>query len=335
MDQQPSTGAVTDQESAPAWDGLGVHERIHRAMHEVSYVAKGTEVDTGRGKYRATSHDDVVRACRPALLKWGLVVSHTVTECHHEAVEVQRKGYTAAENRCWVALDVTFRAIGRIGEGERCTTLSTRGSGFDSGDKAVGKAISYAKKYGLLLALLLETGDDADHDASHEDVITTQADRSRRRSADEAKRQADAEAEQRDADEYRRLVDAFKAVAAKVGKDVAARWWQWVKAAKSNDGASDGSIRLAFEAALEAIADAEVVMSSADVREFAARATEEWWSGGSNYAIPQTFADQLRSSIDLPDPARDQDQTDGDDAVRFAEQAFASVQSGDDTEGPF
>lgn len=334
MDQQASTVAACGQESPPPWDGLDVHERIHRAMHEVSYVAKGTEVDTGRGKYRATSHDDVVRVCRPALLKWGLVVSHTVTECHHEAVEVQRKGYTAAENRCWVALDVTVRAIGRIGEGERCTTLSTRGSGFDSGDKALGKAISYAKKYGLLLALLLETGDDADHDASHEDVITTQADRSRRRSADEAKRQAGAEAEQRDADEYRRLVAAFKTVAAKVGKEVAAHWWQWVKAAKA-DGSPNESIRRNFESALEAIADAEVVMSSADVREFAARETEEWWSGGSNYAVPQTFADQLRSSIDLPDPARDQDQTDGDDAVRFAEQAFASGQSGDDTEGPF
>ncbi|MFQ6007145.1 MAG: ERF family protein, partial [Woeseia sp.] len=36
------------------------------------------------------------------------------------------------------------------------------GVGFDSGDKGYGKAVSYAKKYMLLTAFNMVTGDDVD-----------------------------------------------------------------------------------------------------------------------------------------------------------------------------
>ena len=49
--------------------------------------------------------------------------------------------------------------------------IETFGHGLDSGDKGFGKASTYARKYALLNAYKIATGDDPDKDESSKDSV--------------------------------------------------------------------------------------------------------------------------------------------------------------------
>ena len=74
------------------------------------------------------------------------------------------------------AVNMLDRSLRRLGEGKASKRLqefakemqkvTTYGDGIDSGDKSVGKAMTYADKYALLKAYKIVTGDDPDQEAS-------------------------------------------------------------------------------------------------------------------------------------------------------------------------
>jgi len=71
-----------------------------------------------------------------------------------------------AGNRTEVRMALTFVNIDAPAERE---TIYSIGYGVDTSDKGPGMAISYATKYGLLKAFMLETGEDSDaHNIAHE-----------------------------------------------------------------------------------------------------------------------------------------------------------------------
>ena len=62
-------------------------------------------------------------------------------------------------------MEVTYRFV-NIDKPEEIVEVKTFGDGLDTGDKAPGKAMTYADKYALMKAYKLSTGDDPDKDAS-------------------------------------------------------------------------------------------------------------------------------------------------------------------------
>ncbi|WP_161539674.1 ERF family protein [Paramagnetospirillum kuznetsovii] len=126
---------------------LNIHQRLHAAMQEVTYVQK--EKKNGMN-YTIVSHDAVTAKVRPVLVKHG-VVYYPV-----DLVPAQDG------NRTEVIMKVRFA---NIDDPSDFIDVPSMGYGIDSQDKGPGKAISYAVKYALLKALGLETGDDADHDS--------------------------------------------------------------------------------------------------------------------------------------------------------------------------
>jgi hypothetical protein len=147
---------------------LNLHQRLLLVMQDVSYVQKDTKVQAGRGSYSAVSHDAVTAKVRPALLKHGVVVTADVIEAHEEQLTVTRKGqggssYDQVVYRASVRMAVTFT---NADAPDQSLVVHHHGTGEDQGDKAIGKAESYAVKYALLKTLMLETGDDTDKDAS-------------------------------------------------------------------------------------------------------------------------------------------------------------------------
>ena len=145
---------------------MNIHQRLLEVMKEVSYVQKDQKkID---GKYTAVRHDDVVAKVRPALLKQGILCTSSITECRLSKEQVQSRDGTRAISAAFVTMMVRLTNADKpedFVEGSFC------GQGDDFGDKAVGKATSYAFKYALLKMLMLETGDDADNDAFVERVV--------------------------------------------------------------------------------------------------------------------------------------------------------------------
>jgi hypothetical protein len=124
-------------------------EKIHRIMQEVGYVQKSKKGTAAEGlPYSFVSHDSVVRAIRPCLVRWGIVMLPRV---------VSHSQMSGTSNTTSVDMEFTLVNVDRP---EETVVVPAFGYGVDKQDKGPGKAMSYAKKYALLQTFVLETGDD-------------------------------------------------------------------------------------------------------------------------------------------------------------------------------
>ena len=140
-------------------DTRNLYQRIRDVMREIGYVQRDKRT-TGGAIYRYVSHDAVVRHVRSALIKHGVVALASIVP---DSV-VQNGNRTQA---------ITELRLVNADNPSESITLYGLGFGIDSQDKGPGKAASYGKKYALIQAFLLETGDDPeadsiDHEPAHE-----------------------------------------------------------------------------------------------------------------------------------------------------------------------
>lgn len=146
---------------------LNIYQRMHEVMTKCTYVKK--DANKVAGQYTAVKHDDVTAKVRPYLLEAGVLPITSVVNVVNSNHLISKKGYQGAPDRQVMSYRAEAEVIitfACIDDKEDAYTVRAFGTGDDMGDKAVGKAISYAAKYAMLKALMLETGDDADHDAS-------------------------------------------------------------------------------------------------------------------------------------------------------------------------
>ena len=126
---------------------LNIYQRLYGIMGDISYVKK--EDKKVNNQYKFVSHDAVTKKAREAFLGWGVLC------LPQDIVRVQDGNRTEMDmNLMFVNIDKPDDLI----------KVPTSGYGIDPQDKGVGKAYSYAVKYGLLKALSLETGDDPERD---------------------------------------------------------------------------------------------------------------------------------------------------------------------------
>lgn len=137
-----------------------IYQRISDVMADVSYLQKDDDVPTGNGKsYKAITEEKVTSAIRAAMIKHGLVIvpirqEHTRTD---ETVETK---YGNRINRI-TEVDTTYR-IQNIDNPDDYIEAVSSGTGADTQDKGIGKAMTYAYKYLLLRTFAIPTGEDAD-----------------------------------------------------------------------------------------------------------------------------------------------------------------------------
>lgn len=107
-------------------------------------------------KYKYGKLDDYVLAVRPIFKAHGLALVSSVEHVESlPAREVGAEGKRKSENVARVRLDVLITHV--TGQ---WVQVSSWGEGQDRADKAVYKAITGARKYGIAAALNLATGDD-------------------------------------------------------------------------------------------------------------------------------------------------------------------------------
>ncbi|NGP60094.1 ERF family protein [Paenibacillus thiaminolyticus] len=121
-------------------------------MQKVDYLQKDDRVEFGTTKYNAISEEKVTSAVREALIEQGLVIF---------PFEQQHK-----KEGNLTTVDVKYKIVDtETGEHE---VIVSSGTGADTQDKGVGKAMTYAYKYLLLRTFAIPTGEDPDKISSAE-----------------------------------------------------------------------------------------------------------------------------------------------------------------------
>ncbi|MFB6364267.1 ERF family protein [Paenibacillus elgii] len=129
-----------------------LYKKIHQVMQEVKYLQKDDKVEFGNTKYKAISEEKVTMTVRDSLIKNGLIII-PIEQTH------SREGSLST-------VDVKYKIVD-IDTGEYEIATSS-GTGADTQDKGVGKAMTYSYKYLLLRTFAIPTGDDPDKISSAE-----------------------------------------------------------------------------------------------------------------------------------------------------------------------
>ena len=146
---------------------MNLYEKIQAVSNEVRNITKDMTVGQGSYSYKAVSDIDVTLAVKDAETRFKLVSIPVKQEIvNTEIVRIQKKnneeGLTYVDN-----IKMTVRIID-LEDPTQFIEVESFGKGIDSGDKGFGKASTYARKYALLNAYKIATGEDPDAEKSKE-----------------------------------------------------------------------------------------------------------------------------------------------------------------------
>ena len=132
---------------------MNVYQRIAEVMKEIQHLSKDGKISFGTTNYKAISEEKVTTVVRESLIRNGLVIV-PVGQDH------KREGNLTT-------VDVNYR-VQNIEDKEDFIEVTSSGTGADTQDKGVGKAMTYAYKYMLLRTFAIPTGEDPDKISSAE-----------------------------------------------------------------------------------------------------------------------------------------------------------------------
>ena len=191
-----------------------IYQRINAVRKAIGYVQKDKNVSAGAaGSYKAVTHDAVTGMVRAALIEHGVVIVPSVVSAvfNPKEPEAKQRLYEATYQIDFVNMDDPQ---------DRIVTMQNAHA-LDNGDKAPGKAMSYATKYAILKLFNIETGED-DESRYQQDGFDLIAHINSIKASDtqeEAKtRYEQAMALTNDRDEKKALIAAKDAAKAKISK---------------------------------------------------------------------------------------------------------------------
>ena len=141
---------------------MNIYQKISEVMKNIEYLTKDDKVEFGTTKYKAISEEKVTTAVRKQLIEQGIVIipilqESIVTELIRTEKSVNQRADVHTKYR-----------IQNIDDVNDFIEVESNGSGVDTQDKAVGKAMTYAYKYMLLRTFAIPTGEDPDKISSAE-----------------------------------------------------------------------------------------------------------------------------------------------------------------------
>lgn len=135
-------------------------------MTAVQYVQKDSNVSGMGGGYKAVSHDQVISVARQALVDNGVMIYPNQIK----GAFIQMRDINATPQPIKMGLYSGTYEINfvNIDDGNDRIVSTIEAHANDNGDKAPGKALSYATKSAILKVLSLETGEN---DESRADIM--------------------------------------------------------------------------------------------------------------------------------------------------------------------
>lgn len=133
---------------------LNIYQRINEVRRLCPYIKKNKEV-SGAGTYMAVTHDHVTAELRPYLIEQGIVIVPRLVSSH-----VADTGTFTKSNIPIIRYEARYEIdFVNMDDPQDRVTVPIESHALDQGDKAPGKAASYATKYAALKLFSIETGD--------------------------------------------------------------------------------------------------------------------------------------------------------------------------------
>ena len=145
---------------------MNIYQRINAVRKAITYIQKDKSVSAGpAGSYRAVTHDAVTGMIRQHLVEHGIIIAPTLIDSVFHAKEdgAKQRLYSASYDVRFINMDAP----------DECVTIRIEAHALDNGDKAPGKAISYATKYAVLKLFNIETGEDEESRYQREEFDVT------------------------------------------------------------------------------------------------------------------------------------------------------------------
>lgn len=131
---------------------LNIYQRLNEVRKAIEYIKKDARVQG----YSAVTHDMVTSEVRPVLIEHGVMTIPRLIKSHvADTGTSTQKGVPIIRYEAWFEIDFV-----NIDKPEDKATMPIESHANDQGDKAPGKACSYAVKTALLKVLNIETGVD-------------------------------------------------------------------------------------------------------------------------------------------------------------------------------
>lgn len=148
--------------------------RINEVRKAIAYIRKDKKVQT----YMAVTHDAVTAEIRQHLIDQGILTTMEPVPGESRMLDTGEKtGKGSPIYRFETLYRVHFVCHDRIrlGNEDCCITMTVPAHANDQGDKAPGKAISYAMKYAILKLFNIETGENEESRVEAEPKLITEA----------------------------------------------------------------------------------------------------------------------------------------------------------------
>lgn len=129
---------------------LNIHQRINEVRRAIPYIRKDAEVQG----YKGVTHDQVTAALHDEIVKNGILIYPDLLA---DNVVETKSGSGKAKIRYEALYTISFV---NIDNPEDKISIDISAHADDFGDKAPGKAASYAVKTAMLKMFLLETGEN-------------------------------------------------------------------------------------------------------------------------------------------------------------------------------
>jgi len=135
-----------------------IYQRINSVMKAVKYVQKDKSVSGGGQNYKAVTHDQAISVVRESLVENGIMIFPNqlsgeflvMRDVNAEPQPIKMGLYTGTYEINFVNID----------DGSDKVTVTVQAHAADNGDKAPGKALTYATKAAILKVFSLESGED-------------------------------------------------------------------------------------------------------------------------------------------------------------------------------
>lgn len=152
-----------------------IFEKIQLVSNEIKNIEKNKTVGTGNSAYKAVQDIDVTLEVKKAETKYRLVSIPVKQELVKSEIvrTVKKEGYEVIN---YVDIVKMTLHIVNLDDTTQTIDIESFGRGLDTGDKGFGKASTYARKYALLNAYKIATGEDPDENKSEEQRVMTESD---------------------------------------------------------------------------------------------------------------------------------------------------------------
>ena len=137
---------------------MNIYQRVNEVRKSIDYIKKDKSVSAGAGgSYKAVTHDQVTAMVRDHMVKAGIISYPVLVTSQSLPKEVDANMVAAKQFRYEATYDFHFV---NMDDAKDEIVIRIESHAMDNGDKAPGKALSYAKKYAILKLFEIETGED-------------------------------------------------------------------------------------------------------------------------------------------------------------------------------